>query len=77
MLDRTPICRLGSFRRLKNIDTLPWLSSGAYLSPPDIYVSPQLRRRLKGKDLATREKLMAGVSKALGDKKADRGVAVA
>ena len=41
------------FLATKNITTLPWLPSGADLSPLDIYVSPELKRRLKGKDLST------------------------
>ena len=59
------------FLATKNITTLPWLPSGADLSPLDIYVNPELKRRLKEKDLSTRGKLMAEVSRDLGDMRAD------
>ena len=40
------------------------MPSGADLSPLDLYVGPELKRRLKGANLATKEKLMAAVFRA-------------
>ena len=54
-----------------NITTLPWLPSGADLSPLDIYVNPELKRRPKENDLSSMEKLMGEVSRLLGDVRAD------
>ena len=71
LLARTPLRKTKQFLATKNPNTLPWLPSGADLSPLDIYVNPELKRRLKEKDLSTRGNLMAGVSRALGDMGAD------
>ena len=71
LLARTPLRKTKQFLATKNPNTLPWLPSGADLSPLDIYVNPELKRRLKEKNLSTREHLMAGVSRALGDMRND------
>ena len=55
----------------KNLATPHRIPSGADLSPLDIYVNPKLKHRPKEKDLSTMEKLMAGVSRALGDMRND------
>ena len=55
------------FLATKNLTTLHWIPSGACLSPLDIYANPQLKHRLDEKDISTREKLMAEVSRELGD----------
>ena len=55
----------------RNLKCIPWLPSGADLSPLDIYVNPELKRRLKGKDLTAKEKLMAEVSRARADMRSD------
>ena len=53
------------FPAAKNLNTLPWPPSGADISWLDIYVNTQPKQRLKEKDLSTRVKLMADVSRAL------------
>ena len=63
--------KTNQFAATKNIATLPWLPGGEDLSPIDIYLNPELMRRLKEKDLSTREKLLAEVSRALGDMRAN------
>ena len=55
------------FFATKNLTTLPWIPSGADLSPLGIYANPKLKHRPKEQDLSKREKLMADVSRALGD----------
>ena len=48
----------------RDIKCLPWLPSGADLSPLDTYVNCALKDRLRGKDLTTNQKLMKEVPKA-------------
>ena len=44
----------------------PWLPSGADCSPLDIYVNPELKKRLRGPDLSTTQKLMDATARHLG-----------
>ena len=60
-----------NFLSERDIKCLPWLPSGADLSPLDIYVNPALKDRLRGKDLTTNQKLMKEVSKAPSQMGAD------
>ena len=43
----------------------PWLPSGADCSPLDIYVNPELKKRLRGQDLSTTQKLMGATARHL------------
>ena len=47
------------------------MPSGADVTPLDIYVNPELKKRLKGADLSTKEKLMAATTRALSDMRND------
>ena len=46
---------------------VPWAPSGADLSPLDIFVNPELKKRLRGKDMETVEKMTAATSRALSE----------
>ena len=59
--------RAKQFLAPENLTTAPWLPRGEFLSPPDIYVNPQLKHRINEKDLPPMVKLMGDVSRALGD----------
>ena len=43
------------------------LPSGADLSPLDIFVNPGLKRRLRGKDMSTHEKVIGSGARALSE----------
>ena len=68
---RTPLSTLMSFTATKDLSAPHWAPRGADLSPLDIYVRPQPRKRLKEKDLSNRSELMADVSRALADMRGD------
>ena len=47
------------------------MPSGADCSPLDIFVNPELKRRLRGRDLSTQTKIMESCARALADMSAD------
>ena len=55
----------------RSVMVAPWLPCGADVSPLDIYVNPELKKRLDGKDLESPEKIMAETAKALAEMGAD------
>ena len=50
---------------------MPWLLSGADLRPLDIYVNPELKKRLRGKDMSSHEKVLEATSRALAAMSSD------
>ena len=60
-----------AYLRNKGVRLAPWLPSGADLSPLDIFVNPELKRRLRGKDMSTHEKVMGSAARALSEMSED------
>ena len=49
------------------VTLVPWMPSGADLSPLDIFVNPELKKRLHGKDLGAIDKLVNATARELNN----------
>ena len=60
-----------AYLRNREVRLAPWLPSGADLSPLDISVNPELKRRLRGKDMSTHKKVMGSAARSQSEMSED------
>ena len=60
-----------SFIADQGVELLPWLPCGADVSALDIFVNPELKKKLRGKDMSARQKLIEATARALAEMSTD------
>ena len=55
----------------EGVTIVPWMPSGGDCSPLDIFVNPELKKRLRGRNLSTQTKIMEFCARAMGEMAAD------
>ena len=60
-----------AFLAEQGVNLVPRMPSGADCSPLDIFVNPELKKRLQGRDLSTQKKIMESRARALNEMSAD------